>query len=502
MLSAIKNTLVELKDRFKMMPIIYITILILDVVIFFYQDVPESYVPIILLSSTVVFFLSDYVTNLSKIKKWIITILIYVFISQIYYFFLTTYNPLIEQSALSLMYLYLFFSINLYLSSNKNYVLEMKSKVIHIFVSLAIFVATYMFLFFSIFFIYAILSKSFSFFYGYSYSYRAVNSIATVAFFSILSLYKKRENYTSSKFFSFVFSRLVPPMLLIFLLLAIIYFLKVIFVYDSSIDFVDFNYITPIITFTIFLSLIMIQITCNARKILRLLFALAIIISIEMIVFYFRYAELSSSIHYLLIYLLVASYFLTTLIKTKGITYLASYVISLTILIYFIPVFGLINYEKFINEKNSNMNKNNIAIHQERKERRITSQKEDSEHFYYNAPDSSKKVRWIIKNENYSDMLIDISIESYQDNKYSENNNFVYKDYDFSLSKDGKKLIMKNAIKNIEEEFDLYTIAKNSKKDELIEFNTQNFKLILSRYSFSKYNKSIDLNVYFYNNEK
>ena len=158
--------------------------------------------------------------------------------------------------------------------------------------------------------------------------------------------------------------------------------------------------------------------------------------------------------------------------------------------------------EKFINEKNSNMNKNNIAIHQERKERRITSQKEDSEHFYYNAPDSSKKVRWIIKNENYSDMLIDISIESYQDNKYSENNNFVYKDYDFSLSKDGKKLIMKNAIKNIEEEFDLYTIAKNSKKDELIEFNTQNFKLILSRYSFSKYNKSIDLNVYFYNNEK
>ena len=347
MLSAIKNTLVELKDRFKMMPIIYITILILDVVIFFYQDVPESYVPIILLSSTVVFFLSDYITNLSKIKKWIITVLIYVFISQIYYFFLTTYNPLIEQSALSLMYLYLFFSINLYLSSNKNYVLEMKSKVIHIFVSLAIFVATYMCLFFSIFFIYAIFSKSFSFFYGYSYSYRAVNSIATVAFFSILSLYKKRENYTSSKFFSFVFSRLVPPMLLIFLLLAIIYFLKVIFVYDSSIDFVDFNYITPIITFTIFLSLIMIQITCNARKILRVLFALAIIISIEMIVFYFRYAELSSSIHYLLIYLLVASYFLTTLIKTKGITYLASYVISLTILIYFIPVFGLINYEKW-----------------------------------------------------------------------------------------------------------------------------------------------------------
>ena len=135
MLSALKVSLVELKDRFKIMPMIYITTLFLGGVIFFYQDVPESYMPIILLSSTIVFFLSDYVTNLSKVKKCIITILTYTFISQIYYFFLTTVNSLVEQSTLSLMYLYLFLSINLYLSSSKNYVFQMKTKVIHILIS-------------------------------------------------------------------------------------------------------------------------------------------------------------------------------------------------------------------------------------------------------------------------------------------------------------------------------------------------------------------------------
>ena len=51
MLHAIKNTLTELKNRFKTMPVIYITILFLASVIFFNQDIPESFMPIILLSS-------------------------------------------------------------------------------------------------------------------------------------------------------------------------------------------------------------------------------------------------------------------------------------------------------------------------------------------------------------------------------------------------------------------------------------------------------------------
>ena len=52
------------------------------------------------------------------------------------------------------------------------------------------------------------------------------------------------------------------------------------------------------------------------------------------------------------------------------------------------------------------------------------------------------------------------------------------------------------------EEFDLYTVARNKKKDEIIEFDNQYFKLILSRYSFDKYSKNITLNIYFYNDER
>ena len=497
MLYAIKNTLAELKERFKTMPIIYITTLFLAGIIFFYQDVPESFMPIILLASTIIFFLSDYVTSLSNVKKWIITVLTYIFIFLLYYFFISTYNSLVEQSAVSLMYLYLFFSINLYLSSSKNYVLEMKSKLIHVLVSFAIFVAMYLCLYFSIFFIYTILSKPFSFFYSDSYASRIINSITTIVFFSILSIYKGRENYTSSKFFIFVFSRLVPVMLIFFLSLAIIYFSKLIIMYDPDMNFIDFNYTAPILAFLIFLSLIMVQITDQVKKMLKVLFVLTIITSLMMAIFYLRYAKLIYNIHYLLIYLLIASYFLITLLKTKGITYLASYVISLIILVYFIPVIGQINYEKFISEEDRSMSKNNMIAYQERKEKK-SNKKEASESFYYHAPDSSKKVRLIIKNENYSDILIDVCVRS----KDYEDEHFTYKNYEFSLSKDGKKIIIKNMDKDSIEEFDLYTVARNKKKDEIIEFDNPNFKLILSSYTFNEYNKSVNFNVYFYNNEK
>ena len=500
MLSAIKNALVELKIRFKTMPIIYITILFLGGVIFFYQDVPESHVPIILLSSAIVFFLSDYTTNLSKTKRWIITILTYIFISQIYYFFLTTVNSLVEQSTVSLMYLYLFLSINLYLSSSKNYVFQMKTKIIHILISFAIFAATYLCLYFSIFFIYTILSKDF-YFYRYTYASRIINSVTTIVFFSILSMYKKRENYSSSKFFVFVFSRLVPVMLVFFLSLAIIYLLKITIKYDSAIDRGDFNYIVSILTFLIFLSLVMIQITGKIEKILKVLFSLAVLNAIMLAVLYLRYTKLSSSIHYLIIYLLIATYFLLILLKTKGITYLASYIIALIILIYFIPIIGLVNYTKFINEKHNIMSKNNITAHQERKERWNKSQKKEQESLYYNAPDSSENVRWIIKNENYSDILIDMNIGIYQNDESSKDNYFIYKNYEFRLSKDGKKLIVKNTTKDLMEEFDLYSTTKNN-KNKLIEFNTANFRIIISRYSLNEYNKSIDFNTYFYNDEK
>mgnify|MGYP000850104461 CR=1 FL=1 len=501
MLSAMKNTLVELKMRFKTMPVIYITILLLGSVIFFHHDVPESYMPIILLSSTVVLFLSDYVVNLPNIKKWIVTILTYTFLAQIYYLFLTTYNPLIEQSALSLMYLYLFLSINLYLSSPKNYILEIKTKIIHILISFAVFVATYLCLFLSTFFICVILSKHFDFFYEYSYSARAVNSVTTVAFFSILSLYRKKENYNPSKFFIFVFSRLVPAMLILFLSLSIIYFAKIIIIYDSSIYFDGFDVIPPILTFLLFLSLIMMQITNKKERTLKILFILTILNAITMAIFYLKYAELSSSIHYLLIYLLLASYFLVALLKTKGITYLASYVISLIILIYFIPIIGQLNYKYFMHANNS-MYKNNITLYQENKTRLNAPQQEDLESFYYYAPTPDKNVRWIIKNEHYSDILIDVSIGIHKNNKYPKDNHFAYKNYEFGLSEDGKKLIVKNTVKSLNEEFDLYNTKKTKKENEIIEFDNQYFKLILSRYSFDKYSKNITLNIYFYNDER
>ncbi|MGP1440111.1 MAG: hypothetical protein ACTTJ3_05165 [Treponema sp.] len=500
MLSIIKNMLIELKERFKTMPIIYITILFLAGVVFFYQDVPESHVPIILLSSTIVFFLSDYVTNLSRTKQWIITILTYIFISQIYYFFLTTVNSLVEQSTVSLMYLYLFLSINLYLSSSKNYVFQIKTKVIHVLISFAIFIATYICLYFSIFFIYTILSKDF-YFYRYTYASRIINSVTTIVFFLILSMYKKRENYSSSKFFIFVFSRLVPSMLIFFLSLAIVYFLKVTIKYDSEIARIDFNYIVSILTFLIFLSLVMIQITGKIERMLKVLFSLAVLNAIMLAVLYLRYAKLSSSVHYLLIYLLIATYFLLILLKTKGITYLASYVIALIIIIYFIPVIGLINYTKFINEKDNIMSKNNITVHQERKERWNKSQRKEQESLYYNAPDSSENVRWIIKNENYSDILVDVDIGIYQNNESSKYNYFIYKNYEFMLSKDGKKLIVKNTTKDLMEEFDLYSTTKNN-KNKLIEFNTANFRIIISRYSLNEYNKSVNFNTYFYNDKE
>ncbi|MGP1438227.1 MAG: hypothetical protein ACTTKH_04060 [Treponema sp.] len=499
MLSTIKNTLIELKERFKTMPIIYITILLLTGIVFFYQDVPDRFMPIILLSSTIVFFLSDCITNLSKGKKWIVSILAYAFISQIYYFFLTTYNSLIEQSALSLMYIYLFFSITLYLSSTKNYVLEIKSRVIHILISFALFIATYLFLYFSTFFIYTILSKNFDFFYSDSYASRIINSIATFAFFLILSIYKRKDNYTSSKFFTFVFSRLAPAMLILFLSLSIIYFIKIIILYDQKLYDYDFNYIASILSFMIFLILVMIQITGKIEKTLKVLFGFSVITSIMIAIFFLRYVKISSSIHYLIIYLLMAVYFLVVLLKTKKITYLASYVISIIILIYFTPVIGQFNYKEFIEEKDRTMVKNNI----ERNESYAKAREESKEEVYYSAPNSLEKVRWIIENENYKDILIDVSIWIYKSNKKdSESASFSYKDYEFNLSDDGKKLIVKNIERNSIEEFELYSEAKGNKKNARIIFNTEYFKIIISRYSFSNYFKNLNLNVYFYDNKK
>ena len=506
MFSIIKNTAFELKERFKTMPFIYILIFSFSLLVFFYEDIPQAFIPTLMLSGAICFFLSDCALSLKRIKKVILAIITFAFMSGVYYIYLTTLNRAIEKSLFLVTYLYFFSSINLYFLSKKHYCLQMKAKIVHILISFALFIATYMCLYFSIFFIYAIFSKSFSFFYQDCYARRIINSLSFLIFFSIFSIYKNTEDYKHSNFFIFVFSKFIPIMLFFFLSLLIIYLAKMTIVFDSNLYIEEYKYAAPLFTFLVFILLLMIQITEKNNKALKLTFALSILSSISLIIFYIKYLSYPYFIHYVLIYSLIAIYFIITLLKTKKITPFASYLILVIIFIYYTPVIGAIHYETFSKEKDYTMESHITTFNNEQKrEEQVKKEKEKNVH--YVAPSFSKgengnnNASWVIKNENYSDIIIDMCLTKH--NKENESTTFIYANYEFKLASEGKVLIAKNKDKNeIIGEFDLYSIAKTEvekkNKKQLITFDTKDFKLVLSQYSFNAYIKRANLNVYIY----
>ena len=180
--------------------------------------------------------------------------------------------------------------------------------------------------------------------------------------------------------------------------------------------------------------------------------------------------------------------------------------ILVIIFIYYTPVIGVIHYETFSKEKDYTMESHITTFNNEQKrEEQVKKEKEKNVH--YVAPNLSKgengnnNASWVIKNENYSDIIIDMCLTKH--NKENESTTFIYANYEFKLASEGKVLIAKNKDKNeIIGEFDLYSIAKTEvekkNKKQLITFDTKDFKLVLSQYSFNAYIKRANLNVYIY----
>ena len=85
MFSIIKNTAFQLKERFKTMPFIYILIFSFSLLVFFYEDIPQAFIPTLMLSGAICFFLSDCALSLKRIKKVILAIITFAFMSGVLY---------------------------------------------------------------------------------------------------------------------------------------------------------------------------------------------------------------------------------------------------------------------------------------------------------------------------------------------------------------------------------------------------------------------------------
>ena len=477
----------------------------------FYKYIPNAIHLNFLFSFSVVLLCNDKIRAAAVRTKVIIFSGQTAALTAMYLTGLLTLNKNIELVYLSLIYLYCICAF-IFFFPTEDFLKEFKLRFIHVLVSLLFFGAIYCTLFITVFLINAIFDLDIVF--TESIIFRITNATATIIALTVFAVYRSKP-LIHSKFFTLMFQKLLPVLLVPLGILGLVYLIK----------YARFPYSTEGISFPLYylvlgsivLCLLMIQHFKDRQGIVRLMLGLLGIASLlfiaallrERAINAWKYGGIGFSVsdkppvHEIAANGLLAFYFFAAAFSGKNITANIRTVTAVIAVILFLPVIGFYNYAYF---KQENIIKPRSAFAEfilERK-RKNTNDSDNTPHFEYfsqyypleNQP--PENVERIIETTKYDAVLveIDLDLDAIPAPSIPRDARCRYRSFLFSMTPDGKSVKISDESDGQVVMLDFYTrIKTDSTKAEKVSDKTpfiyedQKMKIIV-RHVFYSENRS------------
>ena len=477
----------------------------------FYKYIPNAMHLNFLFSFSVVLLCNDRIKAATACTKMIIFCCQIAVLTAMYFTELFTLNKNVELAYISLICLYCICAF-IFFFPTKDFLTEFKLRFIHFLVSLLFFGAVYCVLLVIIFFINAIFDLDIVF--TESIIFRITNATATIITLTVFAVYRTKP-LVHSKFFSLMFQKLLPVLLVPLGILGLIYLIK----------YARFPYSTEGISFPLYylavgsivLCLLMIQHFKDRQGIVRLMLGLLGIASLLFIVALLRdrainawnYGGIGFSVsdkpplHEIGINSLLAVYFFYAALSGKNITANIRTVMTVIAVILFLPVIGFYNYAYF---KQENIIKPRSAFTEfiVERNRKNTNDSDNTPHFeyfsqYYSLENQPpENVERIIETTKYDAVLVkvDLDLDAIPAPSIPRDARCRYRSFLFSMTPDGKSVKISDESDGQIVMLDFYTrIKTDSTKAEKVSDKTpfiyedQKMKIIV-HYAFYSENRS------------
>ena len=477
----------------------------------FYKYIPNAIHLNFLFSFSVVLLCNDKIRAAAVHTKVIIFSGQTAALTAMYLTGLLTLNKNIELVYLSLIYLYCICAF-IFFFPTEDFLKEFKLRFIHVLVSLLFFGAIYCTLFITVFLINAIFDLDIVF--TESIIFRITNAAATVSALTVFAVYRSKP-LIHSKFFTLMFQKLLPVLLVPLGILGLVYLIK----------YARFPYSTEGISFPLYylvlgsivLCLLMMQHFKDRQGIVRLIIGFLGVASLlfiaallrERAINAWKYGGIGFSVsdkppvHEIAANGLLAFYFFAAAFSGKNITANIRTVTAVIAVILFLPVIGFYNYAYF---KQENIIKPRSAFAEfilERK-RKNTNDSDNTPHFEYfsqyypleNQP--PENVERIIETTKYDAVLveIDLDLDAIPAPSIPRDARCRYRSFLFSMTPDGKSVKISDESDGQVVMLDFYTrIKTDSTKAEKVSDKTpfiyedQKMKIIV-RHVFYSENRS------------
>ena len=492
-------------------PSIFFFVLAAGISQLFYKYIPNAIHLNFLFLFSVVLLCNDKIKAAATHVKVIIFCCQTAALTAMYLTGLLTLNKNIELVYLSLIYLYCICAF-IFFFPTEDFLKEFKLRFIHFLVSLLFFGAIYCILFISIFLINAIFDLDIVF--TESIIFRITNATATIIALTVFAVYRTKP-LVHSKFFSLMFQKLLPVLLVPLSILGLIYLIK----------YARFPYSTEGIPFPLYylvlgsivICLLMIQHFKDRQGIVRLMLGLLGIASLLFIVALLRdrainawkYGGIGFSVsdkpplHEIAANGLLAFYFFAVAFSGKNITANIRTVIAVIAVILFLPVIGFYNYAYF---KQEDIIKPRSAFAEFilERNRKNTNDSDNTPRFEYfsryylleNQP--SENIERIIETTEYDAVLVkvDLDLNAIPAPSIPRDARCRYRSFLFSMTPDGKSVKISDEADGQIVMLDFYTRLKtDSAESEKVSDKTpfiyedQKMKIIV-RYAFYSENRS------------
>ena len=496
-------------------PSVFFFVLAAGISQLFYKYIPNAIHLNFLFSFSVVLLCNDKIKAATARTKLTIFCGQIAVLTAMYLTGLLTLNKNIDLVYLSLIYLYCICAFIFFFPA-EDFLKEFKLRFIHFLVSLLFFGAVYCVLLVIIFFINAIFDLDIVF--TESIIFRITNATATIITLTVFAVYRTKP-LVHSKFFSLMFQKLLPVLLVPLGILGLIYLIK----------YARFPYSTEGISFPLYylavgsivLCLLMIQHFKDRQGIVRLMLGLLGIASLLFIVALLRdrainawnYGGIGFSVsdkpplHEIGINSLLAVYFFYAALSGKNITANIRTVMAVIAVILFLPVIGFYNYAYF---KQENIIKPRSAFTEFilERNRKNTNDSDNTPHFeyfsqYYSLENQPpENVERIIETTKYDTVLVkvdldlDLDLDAIPAPSIPRDARCRYRSFLFSMTPDGKSVKISDESDGQIVMLDFYTrIKTDSTKAEKVSDKTpfiyedQKMKIIV-RHAFYSENQS------------
>ncbi|MGF7108689.1 hypothetical protein [Treponema pedis] len=493
-----------IKESIKRTPYIFAVIGILGLTQAFYRYIPEAFILNFILLFAIFFLLSETVSGLKKTQKIIIYFLLPFLIIGNHCLYLFTYREYIAELSVSLVIFFCCSGFILYFYVKENFLNEFKSRIIHILLSLLFFASSYGLIYTTAYFIDHIFNLKLE--YYDSILYRFANSFSTIIGSVILSSYKKKNEYRNSHFFTLMFKKILPVLLIPVLSLAVIYFSKLIIWESYDFGFDNELYYIGVIIF--FIILAMMQLCEDNKKLSKIIILTAAVLPLLFIAVFLKYrhnsieywrapcftSETAYIIHEVMLNILISAYCFYLFFKKKKIDNMLIHLAFLVVIILYLPAFGYHNFSRYKNfyaiqivkDKNKYEEfKTAYKYYKQRYENRFTEEEYSETFFVY--PKCSYR-----ENTN-SEIILDVEnfkfafLGMYLDLSSEEKKVVSRYGYTFELDDTGKYLNV-TSDGGSSYKFDIYSALKPYEKKEAPEtiFEEKEFKIQIIKYGFTE----------------